>query len=100
MEEDEMVNPSTRKILNHSTIYATKRFFAPGNRWMGDKRLMVLCDFGEARIGQESYQDESAQPHEYRAPEVFLDVPWSTPADIWSFGCMVRDNQVDSTSSR
>jgi serine/threonine protein kinase len=29
------------------------------------------------------------QPDGYRAPEVILDAPWSTPIDIWSFGCIV-----------
>jgi serine/threonine protein kinase len=29
------------------------------------------------------------QPIGYRAPEVILDAPWSTPIDIWSFGCIV-----------
>jgi serine/threonine protein kinase len=29
------------------------------------------------------------QPDGYRAPEVILDMSWSTPIDIWSFGCIV-----------
>lgn len=92
MEEDEITNPSTRKILDDgSAIYSTKVYLTSCDRWIGAKSLLVLCDFGEARTGKDTYEDESAQPHEYRAPEVFLRLPWSTPVDIWSFGCMVGD---------
>jgi len=31
------------------------------------------------------------QPDGYRAPEVTLEAGWSTPVDIWSFGCIVRN---------
>ena len=43
----------------------------------------VLCDFGEAQTGEDSYT-EHIQPAVYRAPEVFLHLPWGTPVDIWN----------------
>ena len=51
----------------------------------------VLCDFGEARFGKESY-DEDIQPYIYRAPDVILDIPWSYSVDIWNVGVLVSVN--------
>lgn len=58
-------------------------------RWIGSGNRPVLCDFGEARTGKASYT-ELIQPVVYRAPEVFLHLPWGTRVDIWNLGCMVR----------
>ena len=35
--------------------------------------LATLCDFGEARMGADSYS-EQAMPDLYRAPEIILDL--------------------------
>jgi len=47
----------------------------------------VLCDFGEARLGE--YDNVDIQPYHYLAPEVILDIPWDEKVGIWSVGVMV-----------
>ncbi|KDR84395.1 hypothetical protein GALMADRAFT_237244 [Galerina marginata CBS 339.88] len=79
-EEEEIKFPSPRKITEQSAIFAMKEL--PGSS------LPVLCDFGEARTGKNTYT-EFIQPAVYRAPEVFLQLPWNTSVDIWNLGCML-----------
>lgn len=43
--------------------------------------LPVLCDFGEARVGDKHRGD--VMPGIYRAPEVILDMEWIVN---WIFG--------------
>lgn len=82
-EEDELQDPSSRKVLQDRIIYMSckvqqsKRSGAP-----------ILCDFGSAMLG-DSGHIEIVQPQIYRAPEVILGVPWSYQVDIWNTGCMV-----------
>lgn len=87
-EEAEIKGPSSRKIIGQSVIFETRDLHGPLRRWLGVKSGPVLCDFGEARTGKDSYT-EHIQLAVYRAPEVFLHLPWSTPVDIWNLGCMV-----------
>ena len=47
----------------------------------------VLCDFGEARIGEGDHN--LIQPYPYRAPEVILEMSWHNKVDIWMVGVMV-----------
>jgi hypothetical protein len=49
-EKAELENPSPRKIIDETqTIYISRSFGKPKNgRW----GYLVLCDFGEARIGR------------------------------------------------
>ncbi|KAJ7839787.1 kinase-like protein [Mycena leptocephala] len=49
----------------------------------------VLSDFGCA-LPSELHDDRSITTPPLRAPESFLGGQWDTPADIWSFGCLVR----------
>ena len=86
-EEAEIEHPSSRKITEQA-IFETRDLPGPLRRWIGGKSGLVLCDFGEARTGKDSYT-EHVQPAVYRAPEVFLHLPWATPVDIWNFGSMV-----------
>jgi serine/threonine-protein kinase SRPK3 len=88
-EEAEIEHPSARKIIGETVVFETRDLPGPVRRWLGGKSRPVLCDFGEARTGKDSYT-EHIQPAVYRAPEVFLHLPWSTPVDIWNLGCMVR----------
>ncbi|KIM35934.1 hypothetical protein M413DRAFT_78930, partial [Hebeloma cylindrosporum] len=90
-EEAEIKSPSARKITEESVIFACKDLPGPPRRWIGKKSDLVLCDFGEARTGKDSYTDHIIQPPVYRAPEVFLHLPWGTPVDIWNLGCMIWD---------
>ncbi|KAG6894571.1 hypothetical protein C0992_005552 [Termitomyces sp. T32_za158] len=87
-EEDEMKNPSRRKVSERTTVFEAKDYPGPLSRWVGTHSGPVLCDFGEARTGGKSYTG-LIQPAPYRAPEVLLHLPWGTPVDIWNFGCMI-----------
>ena len=89
IEESELTNPSARKISSETAIFESCRLQGTLDQWFGYKSTPVLCDFGEARAGKSSHTD-LIQPSVYRAPEVFLHLPWSEPVDIWNLGCMVR----------
>ena len=83
LETSESIRPSARKISGDRIIYRGPDQAVP--QLLG---VPVLCDFGEARFGQECY-DDSIQPFMYQAPEVVFMIPWSYPADIWNAGVMV-----------
>ncbi len=87
-EEAEIEEPSSRKITEQTIIFETRDLPGPLDRWIWSGSRPVLCDFGEARTGKDSYT-ELIQPAFYRAPEVFLHLPWGTRVDIWNFSCMV-----------
>ena len=54
----------------------------------GKSSEVKLIDFGVARyIG--THTDPYIQSRFYRAPEVMLGLPYSSPVDMWSFGCLV-----------
>ncbi|KAF8166033.1 kinase-like domain-containing protein [Crassisporium funariophilum] len=89
-EEAEIESPSSRKITGQSVVFETRDHPGSLRRWIGNKSGPVLCDFGEARTGKDSHTG-LIQPAVYRAPEVFLHLPWGTPVDIWNLGCMVWD---------
>ena len=82
-EEKELAHPSPRKIEGDHIIYQTR--ITGRSEFFG---WPILCDFGEARFGQDEYTG-LVQPHPYRAPEVRLGRPWTTKIDIWSIGIMV-----------
>ena len=71
-EEQELRNPSPRKVNGDRIIYESR-----GLRLPKKTGPPVLCDFGEARYGKATYTDD-IQPYVYRAPEVILDIPWPT----------------------
>lgn len=82
-EAAEMATPSARKCIGNYTVYESR-----GLKMTRKQGRPVLCDFGEARFGHNSYSDD-IQPYAYRAPEVILDIPWSFEVDIWNVGVMV-----------
>ncbi|KAL2068572.1 hypothetical protein VTL71DRAFT_14909 [Oculimacula yallundae] len=84
-EEEERTQPSLRKIEGDRIIYATRQVDIPDN-----PSHAVLCDFGDAHFGEESYIGE-VMPDLYRAPEIVLGIPWNEKTDIWSVGLMVWD---------
>ena len=49
---------------------------------------VYLADFGNADWIATHFTDD-IQTRQYRAPEVILGAPWSTPVDVWSLACMV-----------
>ncbi|KAG6902038.1 hypothetical protein C0995_005248 [Termitomyces sp. Mi166 len=88
IEENEIKHPSARKVTEQTAVFQIPIYPGPLRRWIGGDSLPILCDFGEARTGEKSYTG-LIQPDLFRAPEVFLQIPWGTPVDIWSLGCMV-----------
>ena len=83
-EEEEMLEPSPRKLVDDGrAIYMSRELRMPKN-WGAP----VLCDFGSAVTGDTEHS-EDIQPDIYRAPEVILEAPWSYQVDIWNTGCMV-----------
>ena len=85
-EQAEREHPCPRKVIDDErTIYASRKFRHPQNHNWG---YPILCDFGEARIGQRRPYEEIL-PEVYKAPEILLQTEWSYPIDIWCTACMV-----------
>ncbi|KAG6062017.1 hypothetical protein E4U32_002699 [Claviceps aff. humidiphila group G2b] len=86
-EQEELDNPCPRKEADGRTVYVSRLMQAP-------KKLgaPVLCDFGSAmRLDDGIPRLEDIQPSTYRAPEVILEIPWTSSVDIWNVGCMIWD---------
>lgn len=81
IEDEELSDVSPRKVYKDRTIYATRLLELRPT-------LPVLCDFGEARFGSESY-GEHAMPDLHRAPENLLRIEWNEKIDIWALGLLV-----------
>jgi serine/threonine protein kinase len=84
VEEAEMTEPSSRKVYKDHAIYSSRIL-------MLTPALPVLCDFGEARFGSESYGEE-AMPDLYRAPEIIMRIEWTEKIDIWALGLVVSNS--------
>ncbi|KAK6207875.1 serine threonine protein kinase [Colletotrichum tabaci] len=84
-EEQELLNPSPRKLVDGRAVYLSRELQMP-KEWGAP----VLCDFGSAVVGDTEHT-EDVQPDIYRAPEVILEAPWSYHIDIWNAGCMIWD---------
>lgn len=84
----EAENPSPRKKINEARIiYESRTFRRPaGGKGYG---LPILCDFGEARIGERQESGPFVQPHIYRAPEIIFEMPWGSSVDIWNLAGLV-----------
>ncbi|KAK2759995.1 hypothetical protein FQN54_002731 [Arachnomyces sp. PD_36] len=83
LEQDEVDHPSARKTLSDRTIYTSR----PMPTCTG---LPVLCDLGDARIGNQKHRGD-IMPGIYRAPEVILGMEWDFKVDLWSVGVMAWD---------
>ena len=83
-EKAELEDPSPRKFAGDHIIYQSR----PLRPSFG---LPVLCDFGEARLGNEEHDDD-IMPDVYRAPEVILNMKWGYKVDVWNVGVMVSNN--------
>ncbi|OBT86023.1 hypothetical protein VE02_05536 [Pseudogymnoascus sp. 03VT05] len=84
-EQEEMDEPNLRKVDGERIIYALRALDIPD-----DASHNVLCDFGDAQFGAETYEGE-VMPDLYRAPEIVLGIPWNEKIDIWAVGMMVWD---------
>jgi len=81
-EEAEVRDPIPCKVDGDRVIYTSRQL-----RVRGSAGRPVLCDFGEARIGDGKFT-EDIQPFQYRAPEVILQKPWDKKVDIWNLGVL------------
>ena len=86
VEKNEMEHPSPRKVYKDHTIYATRPVVAAGS-------TPILCDFGEARFGNDSYTGE-VLPDLYRSPEILLRLAWDEKIDIWTLGLVVGSPNI------
>ena len=81
IEQGEIERPIAQKVLSDRTIYNSRPMpFSAGPP--------VLCDLGEARVGNKKHRGD-IMPGIYRAPEVVLGMDWDSKVDIWAVGVMV-----------
>lgn len=81
LEQGEFERPIARKVLSDRIIYNSRPTpFSSG--------LPILCDLGEARVGNEKHRGD-IMPGIYRAPEIILGMDWDSKVDIWAIGVMV-----------
>ncbi|KAK3057780.1 hypothetical protein LTR09_000855 [Extremus antarcticus] len=86
--EAEQADPVPRKVVSaERTIYGSRKFRHPRAPAFGS---LVLCDFGEARVGS-TFSYEETQPAVYKSPEVLLQLQWNNMVDIWNVACMAWD---------
>ncbi|TWU72294.1 hypothetical protein ED733_003630 [Metarhizium rileyi] len=86
-EQSEASDPLPIKIIDDvRTIYTSRKLGLPKDALWGQP---VLCDFGEARIGER--HRGLIQPELYRAPEVLFNMDWDTSADIWNLAVLIWD---------
>ncbi len=77
------------------TGFIIHRDLKPSNILVNSNCTIKLCDFGLVRsISSKNESNpiltEGVATRWYRAPEVLLgSKSYSTPADIWSFGCII-----------
>ena len=84
-EQVEIEEPSPMKVIDEThTIYGSRKLGLPKNLLWGTP---VLCDFGEARIGQT--HKGLIQPDVYCAPEVLFNMGWGCNVDIWNVAVLV-----------
>ena len=72
------------------------RDLKPSNILVNSNCLVKLCDFGLVRslkkVSLGAVLTEGVATRWYRSPEVLLgSKTYSTPADIWSFGCIIYE---------
>jgi mitogen-activated protein kinase 15 len=82
------------KYLHSAAII--HRDLKPSNILVNSNCTIKLCDFGLVRSLQPNDNNpaltEGVATRWYRAPEVLLgSKSYSTPADIWSFGCIIYE---------
>lgn len=83
IEQEELQNPSPRKILDDRIIHLS--YTMPITHG-----APVITDFGAARMGEPGQKHSGdVMAGVYRAPEVILGMEWDSKIDIWSVGVTV-----------
>ncbi|KAI8948130.1 kinase-like domain-containing protein [Xylaria longipes] len=82
LEQNELQDPTPRKVLPDRTIYLPQLMPVTSG-------LPVICDFGAAKIGRKHTGD--VMPNAYRAPEIIMEMDWDSKIDIWLVGVMIWD---------
>jgi serine/threonine protein kinase len=94
-EKAEAENPSPSRVIDGvRTIYRSRKLRLPTGALWGQP---VLCDFGEARIGDTN--SGLIQPELYRAPEILFQMEWGSKVDIWSVATLVSVQSSYNESS-
>lgn len=89
--DSEQSHPIPRKVVDATrTIYGSRKLRHPRTHAFGP---LVLCDFGEARIGS-SFGYAEIQPAVYKAPEILLQLDWNHMVDIWNLACVVSSRDA------
>lgn len=88
--------PLNRKEIKYGYVHTDVK---PGNVLVNQKRDSSDIRFSEVQLGDfggsyhhESEWAKSATPigaPMWSSPEVLMEIPWNTAADIWSFGTLV-----------
>ena len=74
-------------VSNQETTYRTRG----GSKYIVPKSTKIkVIDFGGATYDNEK-KSSIVNTRQYRAPEVILDLGWSTPSDLWSAGCIIAE---------
>lgn len=82
-------------LLSLPTIKVVHCDLKPENIMLksSDRSGIKVIDFGSScRTGQKMYK--YVQSRYYRAPEVLLELPYGSPIDIWSLGCILVELHV------
>jgi len=75
----EVSSPPRKGSRNDSSTYYRPR-----------RADLKIIDFGGATFESE-HHSSTISTRQYRAPEVLLEAGWSTPADMFSFGCILME---------
>ncbi|KAK8196819.1 kinase-like domain-containing protein [Phyllosticta capitalensis] len=85
-EKEQWARPPGRKIKGNRILFDSRD--VPQD--IENLGSPVLCDFGDAVMGQESYAAH-AMPDLYRPPEMILGIMWNEKIDIWGLAMTVWD---------
>merc|ERR1712224_787651 len=78
-----------KHLKNNHIIHADIK---PDNILVNRSRVIIkLCDFGSAIFSGCSNLTPYLVSRFYRPPEVILGLPYDTPVDMWSTGCVIYE---------
>eukprot|EP00747_Dinoflagellata_sp_TGD_P146308 gnl/TRDRNA2_/TRDRNA2_176681_c0_seq2.p1 gnl/TRDRNA2_/TRDRNA2_176681_c0~~gnl/TRDRNA2_/TRDRNA2_176681_c0_seq2.p1 ORF type:complete len:390 (+),score=-21.24 gnl/TRDRNA2_/TRDRNA2_176681_c0_seq2:48-1217(+) len=78
-----------KHLKNNRIIHADIK---PDNILISKSRMKIkICDFGSAMFSGPNELTPYLVSRFYRAPEVILGLPYDSPIDIWSIGCVINE---------